>query len=107
MGFTEDGKHVVIVPFCVPGTNLGCSFVLMYIGDKVLAKVHTIVRFDSSPFILTHVSCSTYSQADLVSVIEPSKQRNDNSIKCRYFGKCSGCQLQMISYEVFPVGKLI
>ncbi|PVU96482.1 hypothetical protein BB561_001156 [Smittium simulii] len=38
-----------------------------------------------------------YSICDLVSVIEPSNDRI--TPKCIYFGKCSGCHLQMLSYK--------
>lgn len=37
--------------------------------------------------------------ADFLSVVQPSSKREGITPKCQYFGKCSGCQLQMISYE--------
>ncbi|KAL4802320.1 S-adenosyl-L-methionine-dependent methyltransferase [Aspergillus unguis] len=74
LALSENGDHVYIVPFTVP-------------GDKVVAKV------------VRHVKALSYSVTDFVKVIEPGPQRKDEAIGCKYFGKCSGCQLQMLSYE--------
>ncbi|KAL4904916.1 hypothetical protein BDW74DRAFT_23672, partial [Aspergillus multicolor] len=74
LALSENGDHVYIVPFTVP-------------GDKALAKV------------VRHVHALSYSVTDFVKVIEPGPQRRDDAIGCEYFGKCSGCQLQMLSYE--------
>jgi len=41
----------------------------------------------------------SHSVADLVEIITPGRDRDDGLIKCRYFGKCQGCQLQMVPYE--------
>ncbi|KAI8322443.1 S-adenosyl-L-methionine-dependent methyltransferase [Martensiomyces pterosporus] len=38
-----------------------------------------------------------YTQTDLLSVEEKSALRTD--APCKYFGKCSGCQLQHVGYE--------
>lgn len=74
LALSENGDHVYIVPFTVP-------------GDKVLAKV------------VRHVQALSHSVTDFLKVIEPGPQRRDEAIGCKYFGKCSGCQLQMLSYE--------
>lgn len=74
LAVSEDGNHVYVVPFTVP-------------GDKALAKV------------VKHNPQAGYSITDFVKVIEPGPQRDDTQIKCQYFGKCSGCQLQMLSYK--------
>ncbi|KAL4872645.1 hypothetical protein BDV12DRAFT_134768 [Aspergillus spectabilis] len=71
---SENGDHVYIVPFTVP-------------GDKALVKV------------VRHVRKYHYSVTDFIKVIEPGPQRHDDLIGCKYFGKCSGCQLQMLTYE--------
>ncbi|KAI5962819.1 TRM2 [Candida theae] len=65
-------KQVVIVPFGIP-------------GDIVTIKI-----FKTHPL---------FAEADLLSIQSPSKLRDDSLIKCRYFGKCSGCQFQDISYN--------
>ena len=65
-------KQVVIVPFGIP-------------GDEATIKI-----FKTHPL---------YAEADLLSVQSPSKLRDESLIKCRYFGKCSGCQFQDISYD--------
>ena len=67
-------NHVYVVPFTVP-------------GDLVKAKIVT-------PFLDAH-----YSLADLVSIIKPGSQRDDSLVKCPYFAKCGGCQIQMLPYE--------
>jgi tRNA (uracil-5-)-methyltransferase len=73
LALSEDGDHVYVVPFTVP-------------GDKALVKV------------VRHVPPYHYSVTDFLKVIEPGPQRDDSQIKCQYFSKCSGCQLQMMSY---------
>lgn len=62
----------LVVPFCVP-------------GDVVKSRIY---RHN-----LTH------SLGDLISVLKPGDSRNDALIRCKYFGKCSGCQYQMIDYQ--------
>lgn len=74
LALTDNGDHVYVVPFTVP-------------GDKVLIKV------------IRHFRDLSYSTADFLKVIEPGPQRNDSLIGCGYFGKCSGCQLQMLPYQ--------
>ncbi|KAL2006203.1 hypothetical protein VTN00DRAFT_9857 [Thermoascus crustaceus] len=74
LALSENGDHVYVVPFSVP-------------GDTVLVKV------------VKHFPDLSYSMADFIKVIEPGPQRNDSLIGCGYFGKCSGCQLQMLPYE--------
>ena len=66
--------HVYVVPFTVP-------------GDKVRIKVVKTIE----DYLL--------SETDLLEVLEPAAQRDNSRIFCQYFGKCSGCQLQMMSYE--------
>lgn len=68
----EDGKQVCLVPFGLP-------------GDKVDIKV-----FKSHPL---------YVESDLLKINHSSEHRDDALIKCRYFGKCSGCQYQMVDYK--------
>ncbi|KLJ07038.1 hypothetical protein EMPG_17471 [Blastomyces silverae] len=66
--------HVYVVPFTVA-------------GDRARVKVVRTMRKES------------YSVTDLLEVITPSPQRDDSLIKCQYFAKCGGCQLQMLPYE--------
>ncbi|PKY03649.1 S-adenosyl-L-methionine-dependent methyltransferase [Aspergillus campestris IBT 28561] len=74
LALSDNADHVYVVPFTVP-------------GDKALVKV------------VRHFPSLSYSLTDFLKVIEPGPQRNDAGIGCQYFGKCSGCQLQMMSYE--------
>jgi tRNA (uracil-5-)-methyltransferase len=74
LALSENKDHVYVVPFTVP-------------GDKVRVKV------------IRHCPDQSYTVTDFLSVIEPGPKRNDALIKCQYFSKCSGCQLQMMSYE--------
>lgn len=74
LALSENKDHVFVVPFTVP-------------GDKVRVK------------IIRHFPPQSYTMTDFVSVVEPGPTRNDALIGCGYFGKCSGCQLQMMSYE--------
>ncbi|OJD21547.1 23S rRNA (uracil-5-)-methyltransferase RumA [Blastomyces percursus] len=66
--------HVYVVPFTVA-------------GDRARVKVVRTMHKES------------YSVTDLLEVITPSLQRDDSLIKCQYFAKCGGCQLQMLPYE--------
>lgn len=74
LALSENKDHVYVVPFTVP-------------GDKVRVKV------------IRHCPAQSYTVTDFLSVIEPGPKRNDALIKCQYFAQCSGCQLQMMSYE--------
>ncbi|CAH6722421.1 tRNA (uracil(54)-C(5))-methyltransferase [[Candida] jaroonii] len=65
-------KQIVIVPFGLP-------------GDVVTIRV-----FKSHP---------SYVESDLLSIQKSSEYRDDSLINCKYFGKCSGCQYQNISYD--------
>ncbi|PIL30797.1 hypothetical protein GSI_06965 [Ganoderma sinense ZZ0214-1] len=41
-----------------------------------------------------------HSHADLLQVLDPNPSWRDMSrVRCQYFGKCAGCQYQMLSYE--------
>ncbi|EIN13219.1 tRNA methyltransferase [Punctularia strigosozonata HHB-11173 SS5] len=63
----------IIVPFCLP-------------GETVRAKVYKNQRL--------------HSLAELIEIVIPNPGlRDDSRIQCRYFGKCGGCQYQMLSYE--------
>jgi tRNA (uracil-5-)-methyltransferase len=70
----EDGLQdpkVVVVPYSVP-------------GDTVEVKIYkTNLR---------------YFDSELISVVEPSPDRDDSLVKCKYFAKCSGCQYQQMPY---------
>ncbi|KAJ5945877.1 hypothetical protein N7454_002716 [Penicillium verhagenii] len=74
LALSENKDHVYLVPFTVP-------------GDKVRVKV------------IRHFPALSYTMTDFVSVIEAGPKRDDALIGCQYFSKCSGCQLQMMSYE--------
>lgn len=74
LALSPSGNLVYVVPFSVP-------------GDRVLAKVVEHHRF------------KPYARADFTKVIKPSEKRNDAGIGCKYFSTCSGCQLQMLSYD--------
>lgn len=65
------GKQIVIIPFTIP-------------GDIVNIRV-----FKTHP---------NYVEADLLKITTPSYERDDSLIRCKYFGKCSGCQYQSLPY---------
>lgn len=73
IGFTSSKDHAFVVPFALP-------------GELVTAKV---IRSDTK---------HNYSVTDFLKVIEPSQRRDEKLVRCPYFAKCSGCQLQMIPY---------
>ncbi|EFR00279.1 hypothetical protein MGYG_03282 [Nannizzia gypsea CBS 118893] len=74
LALSPNGDHVYVVPFALP-------------GETARVRIYKTIRSKS------------YSLTDLVEILKPSEQRDDTLIKCQYFGKCSGCQLQMIPYK--------
>lgn len=67
-----DHKQVCVVPFGLP-------------NDIVNIKV-----FKTHP---------KFVETDLLEIVESNSGRKEEDIKCKYFGKCSGCQYQGLSYE--------
>ena len=74
LGLSSTHNHVYVVPFTLP-------------GDVVRAK--TVQHFPDRSYTLT----------DFLSVVKPSPSRHDELVRCPYFAKCGGCQLQMLPYE--------
>ncbi|KAL9637413.1 MAG: hypothetical protein Q9164_002199 [Protoblastenia rupestris] len=74
IGVVPGSDHVFVVPFTVP-------------GDHVKAK------------IVNHFPDAHYTLTDFVEVIKPGPKRNDSLIKCPYFARCGGCQIQMLPYD--------
>ncbi|CAE6430403.1 unnamed protein product [Rhizoctonia solani] len=69
---TPVGPWAVVVPFALP-------------GEKIRTKIYRSSRL--------------HSFGDLLEVVEPNDTMRDSSlIRCKYFGKCAGCQHQMIPY---------
>ncbi|KAK4696580.1 hypothetical protein P7C71_g1357, partial [Lecanoromycetidae sp. Uapishka_2] len=75
LGLSSTLDHVYVVPFAIP-------------GDKVKAKV------------VNHFPQANYTLTDFVDVVQPAPQRDDSLVKCQYFSKCAGCQIQMLPYEL-------
>lgn len=73
LGQHSSSQQIYVVPFTSP-------------GDIVKAKV------------IRHYEDEHYSHADFVSVVQVGPLRDDSRINCKYFGTCSGCQLQMLDY---------
>ena len=75
LGLSSTSDHVYVVPFALP-------------GDLVQAKIINL-------YPQAH-----YTVTDFVKVITPSPQRDDSLVRCPYFSKCAGCQIQMLPYEL-------
>ena len=79
LAVAPSGDWIVAVPHCLP-------------GERVLAKVFSNERL--------------HSKADLIRVEEVPPEgsqrvsRREELVGCKYFGKCAGCQYQMIDYEM-------
>ncbi|CEL58343.1 hypothetical protein RSOLAG1IB_03089 [Rhizoctonia solani AG-1 IB] len=66
------GPWAIVVPFALP-------------GEKIRTKIYRSSRL--------------HSFGDLLEVVETNNTMRDSSlIRCKYFGKCAGCQHQMIPY---------
>ncbi|KIK95989.1 hypothetical protein PAXRUDRAFT_139490 [Paxillus rubicundulus Ve08.2h10] len=64
---------VIVAPFALP-------------GETIRVRVYRSSRL--------------HSFADLLDVLSPNSELRDSSrVTCKYFGKCSGCQYQMLPYE--------
>ncbi|KAH7884083.1 tRNA methyltransferase [Phlebopus sp. FC_14] len=73
LGPAPHSSWALVAPFALP-------------GEKIRVRVFRNSRL--------------HSFADLLEVLSPNAELRDPSrIKCKYFGKCSGCQYQMLSYE--------
>lgn len=66
--------YAAIVPFTIAGDRVKAKPYFINIEDRILL-------------------------CDLEEVLKSSANRDDALISCKYFGKCSGCQLQALSYE--------
>lgn len=64
--------QVVIVPYTL-------------VGETVECKIYKTQKY--------------YFEAELLQILEASPKRDNSLVKCQYFGKCSGCQYQMIPYQ--------
>lgn len=69
----RDRDRIYVVPFTLP-------------GDTALAKV---TRHNYDP---------DYTVTDYVRTLAPSPTRDDSLVRCPYFTRCSGCQLQQAPY---------
>ena len=82
-------RRIYVVSFAVP-------------GDLVRAKVYRhLPQPKAGPG--EHEAPPTYSVADFIEVTRPSPELRDplgdaNRVRCQYFGRCSGCQYQMLDY---------
>ncbi|KEF55632.1 uncharacterized protein A1O9_08382 [Exophiala aquamarina CBS 119918] len=74
LAYSQEHDHVFVVPFAVP-------------GDRVLARTYP------------QIPNRLYTLTDNDKLLRPSEKREGVTPGCKYFGKCSGCQLQMLSYE--------
>ncbi|KZT09047.1 S-adenosyl-L-methionine-dependent methyltransferase [Laetiporus sulphureus 93-53] len=64
---------VIVTPLALP-------------GEKIRVRVYRHARL--------------YSHADLLEVVTANPEWRDMTrVQCEYFGKCAGCQYQMLSYE--------
>ncbi len=70
--------------------NIGSSHIFVIIPYSIIGDVINIKLRRTFP---------SFVECDILEIVKPSPHRNDNLINCRYFGKCSGCQYQMIPYE--------
>ncbi|ERS96611.1 hypothetical protein HMPREF1624_06820 [Sporothrix schenckii ATCC 58251] len=82
-------RRIYVVSFSVP-------------GDIVRAKVYRHLPQPKAGSDEDELP-PTYSVADFLEVVRPSLELRDpqgdsNRVRCQYFGRCSGCQYQMLDY---------
>ncbi|KDQ17575.1 hypothetical protein BOTBODRAFT_29750 [Botryobasidium botryosum FD-172 SS1] len=81
---SSNGEAISILPSPHPPWAVLVPFALP--GEKIRARVYRHARL--------------HSYADLLSVLVPNESMRDMSrVQCQYFGRCGGCQYQMLSYE--------
>ncbi|KAI6781746.1 putative tRNA (Uracil-5-)-methyltransferase [Emericellopsis cladophorae] len=73
LGMIAGSNQVYVTEFAVP-------------GDTARVKVYR------------HLQEESRTIADFISITKPSPLRDDTRIQCKYFGKCGGCQFQMLDY---------
>ncbi|KAJ9479531.1 tRNA (uracil(54)-C(5))-methyltransferase [Pseudozyma hubeiensis] len=64
--------------------------------DWVIAVPHTLPGEKVTAEITANERL--FSKAKVVEVLEKSATRNNELVRCKYFGDCGGCQYQMIDY---------
>lgn len=64
--------------------------------DWVIAVPHTLPGEKVTAEITANERL--YSKAKVVQVLNSSDVRNNELVRCKYFGDCGGCQYQMIDY---------
>jgi len=81
-GSTRDSLSILPEPH--PPWTVAVPFVLP--GERARVRIYRNAKF--------------VSFADLLSVEHPNEELRDMSrVQCKYFGKCAGCQYQMLSYQ--------
>ncbi|PIR55445.1 23S rRNA (uracil(1939)-C(5))-methyltransferase RlmD [Candidatus Peregrinibacteria bacterium CG10_big_fil_rev_8_21_14_0_10_36_19] len=83
-----------IVEFKVESIAFGGRGVGKYDGKTIF--VDGVMPGDKVKVSLSKIK-HKFFDSDLVEVVEESEQRVKS--KCKYFGKCGGCQLQFMKYE--------
>ncbi|KDQ51329.1 hypothetical protein JAAARDRAFT_41178 [Jaapia argillacea MUCL 33604] len=73
---------VIVTPYALP-------------GERILVRVYRHSRLHSVADLIKVVE----SLDDGVEINGVIVKREQEWVKCRYFGKCAGCQYQMLSYE--------
>lgn len=66
--------------------------------DRVYVVPFTLPGDTARVKVVRHFPEPRYTMTDFINVVEPSPQRDDSLVGCKYFSKCSGCQLQMLPY---------
>lgn len=94
----EEGSEIdlEILALSSGGDGLG-----MYPGSSTqVYVVHFAIPGDIARVkVFRHIPQLNQTIADFISITNPSPQRDDSRIKCKYFGRCGGCQFQMLSYD--------
>ncbi|KAH8101434.1 tRNA methyltransferase [Cristinia sonorae] len=81
---SSNGESLSVAPAPYPPWVILTPFGLP--GERIRVKIYRNARL--------------WSYADLLEVLEPNVELRDmDRVKCKYFGKCAGCQFQMLSYE--------
>ncbi|CAI5757655.1 unnamed protein product [Candida verbasci] len=83
--FTSNGDSLAMVENPIDSTKKQILLIPFGMPDDIV----TVKIWKSHPL---------YSECDLISVDQPNEKRDESLINCRYFGLCSGCQFQNISY---------
>ncbi|PCH33130.1 tRNA methyltransferase [Wolfiporia cocos MD-104 SS10] len=94
----EQKEEIQVTVSCLSST--GDALCLVPARHKPWAIVAPLALPGETIRVRVYKHARLYSHADLLDVVTPNPEWRDmDRVQCKYFGKCAGCQYQMLSYK--------